>query len=398
MSILIPDAENGPFSGSHTNGNRYTQFVDSLASDSTVHQTSVGLPLKQIVEPRLVKTSWVAGKLQRKLGKPVSELRFQQTNLPAQVGDCVLTRISKVGNHKRIFTEDNQYFRVFNQDYLIGILGARYATDAYHATRIDTTQLHILTNGGLLGTVCDSHTSMSAPTRLELFGYLVDDSGNRINYKDAFYRPTNLIPGLFPVFTVGTGMNSGKTTSTARLAQALSSRGSRVAVLKLTGSASHRDIHEYNGTGAVFTADFSDYGFPSTYLTGIAELEGLYGQMMNDAAAASPDIVLIEIADGVYQRETEMLLNSPLIKSTSSGLILTALCAASGLAIDQTVRNMGWKPLFVTGLITNAPLFVQEFEQRSQTPVVNTDKGIQDACRVILERVSVHQLGKVQVA
>lgn len=398
MSILIPDAENGAFHGSPNTGGRFSHFVETIAVDAVAPQSSVGMPLKQIVEPRLVKTSWVAGKLQRKLGKPTAELRFQQTNLPPQVGDCVLTKITKVGNHKRIFTEDNQYCRVFAKDYLIGVLGTRYATDAYHATRIDTQQLHILTNGGLLGTVCDSHSSMSTPTRLELFGYLVDDFGNRINYKDAFFRPSNLTSGLFPVFTVGTGMNSGKTTSTARLAQALASSGARVAVLKLTGSASHRDIHEYNGTGAVFTADFSDYGFPSTYLTGIAELEGLYGQMMNDAAATNPDVVLIEIADGVYQRETEVLLNSPLIKSTSSGLILTALCAASGVAIDQAVRNMGWDPLFVTGLITNSPLFVQEFNQRSQTPVYNTDKGIQDACRTILERVNLHRHGKVQVA
>jgi hypothetical protein len=398
MSILIPDAENGPFSGSHANGNRFAQFVDALPCETPLQHVSTGMALKQIVDPRWVKTSWIAGKLQRNMGCAIADLRFQQTNLPPQIGDCVLVKINKVGNHKRIFTHDNQYSRVYNQDYLLGVLGTRYATDAYHATRIDTTQLHILTNGGLLGTVCDSHSSMSSPTRLELFGYLVDDFGQRVNYKDSFFRPTCLKNGLLPFFTVGTGMNSGKTTSTARLAQALSNAGSRVAVLKLTGSASHRDIHEYNGTGAVFTADFSDYGFPSTYLTSLTELEGLYGQMIQDAALASPEVVLIEIADGVYQRETEMLLNSPLIKTSSSGLILTALCAASGLAIEQAVRAMGWNPLFVTGLITNSPLFVQEFSARSQTPVCTTDKGIQDACRLLMERVSSNRLEKAQVA
>jgi hypothetical protein len=396
MSILIPDAENSPFSSS--NGNRFSQFVDTLQSDSQVRESSIGLPLRQIAESRLVKTSWVAGKLQRKLGKPVSELRFQQTNLPPQVGDCVLTRITKVGNHKRLFTDDNQYARIYNQHYLIGVLGTRYATDAYHAKGIDLSQLHVLTNGGLLGTVCDSHSSMSSPTRLELFGYLVDDFGNRINFKDTFYRPTHSIPDINPIFTVGTGMNSGKTTSTARLAHALANQGTRVAVLKLTGSASHRDIHEYNATGAVFTADFSDYGFPSTYLCSLSELEGLYGQMMQDAAAASPDLVLIEIADGVYQRETEMLLNSPVIKSSSSGMILTALCAASAVAIEQAVRGMAWDPIAVTGLITNSPLFVQEFSARSKTPVISTDKGIQESCRLILERVHSQRLGRVQVA
>lgn len=397
MSILIPDAENSPFSGS-TNGNRFSQFVDKRHTDSLVHEPSTGMTLRQIAESRLVKSSWIAGKLQRKLGKPLAQLRFQQTNLPPQVGDCVLTRITKVGNHKRLFTDDNQYARIYNQHYLVGVLGTRYATDAFHAKGIDLNQLHVLTNGGLLGTVCDMHNSMSSPTRLELFGYLVDDFGNRINYKDTFFRPTSVLPELYPIFTVGTGMNSGKTTSTARLAHALANMGSRVAVLKLTGSASHRDIHEYNATGAVFTADFSDYGFPSTYLTSLSELEGLYGQMMNDAAAAAPDVVLIEIADGVYQRETEMLLNSPLIKSSSSGLILTALCAASAMSIEQSVRSMGWDPIAVTGLITNSPLFVQEFAARSKTPVCSTDKGIHESCLMILDRVQTHRHQKVQTA
>jgi len=342
-----------------------------------------------------VKRSWVVGKLPKGLTQPESVDRLEISNVAPRVGDCVLVNVTKVANHTRLFDEANQYSRIYKNDLIVGVLGSRYATDAYHATQIDLSKLHMLTNGGLLGTVCDGHRSMKNPTSVEFKGYLTDESGNRVNLKEAMFRTTNVFPrDVHPVFVVGTGMNSGKTTSTARLGQALADAGHKVAILKLTGSASHRDIHEFQAIGAVFAADFSDYGFPSTYLAPINELESLYCRMMVDANAESPDVVLIEVADGVYQRETEALLKSPLVKSTNSGVVLTAACAASGLAIDHAVQQLGWNPIAITGLITNAPLFVREFAARSATPVCNTNDGIQEACRLIMTRVRDRKLAE----
>lgn len=345
-----------------------------------------------------VKRSWVVGKLPLSLTQSQLTERLVVSNVAPRAGDCVLVRVSKLGNHSRLFNDENQYSRIYKNDLIVGVLGARYATDAYHATRIDVSNLHMLTNGGLLGTVCDSHRSMKSPTRVELKGYLTDASGARVNLKDTLFRPTSEFPrGVHPIFVVGTGMNSGKTTSTARLGHALADAGHKVAILKLTGSASHRDIHEFKATGAVFAADFSDYGFPSTYLAPIGELEKLYCRMMTDAALARPDVVLIEVADGVYQRETEALLKSPLVQSTNSGVILTAACAASALAIDQAVQQLDWDPIAVTGLITNAPLFAQEFAIRSETPVCDTGEGIQDICQRIMARVRARKLVETAV-
>ncbi len=400
MSIVMPTVESdNAVNGTVVNGNHVNNRINGVAGLVHAGLAPVEIVRDWIAVPPGFKNSWATGKLTRKLGKATSELRFQSSSVLPEVGDCVLVKITKVANHSRMFTDDNQYSRVYQNDHIIGVLGTRYATDAYHATKIDVANLHMLTNGGLLGTVCDSHNSMKNPTKVELVGYLCDDGGVRINFKEVLFRRAQQFPAdIHPVFTVGTGMNSGKTTSTARLGQALASQGLRVAILKLTGSASHRDIHEFNATGAAFAADFSDYGFPSTYLTTLAELEGLYGRMLNDAAAVSPDVVLIEIADGVYQRETEALLNSSVIRSSTSGVVLTAACAASAIAIDQSVKRMGWDPIAVTGLITNAPLFVQEFSDRSETPVCDTGKGILETCRLIMSRVRSRKLAAVSTS
>lgn len=408
MSIVSPSVNGNSINGSTFNGSAHKN--GSLHSASTngngngTYELQPNNRVREVVasQPTAIpvtnslKNSWVMSKLPNVLASIKNVIQVEQSNLAPRVGDCVLVRVSKVGNHSRLFTQDNQYSRIYTNDLMTGVLGARYATDAYHATKIDLGNLHMLTNGGLLGTVCDAHTSMKNPTKLELVGFIVDESGSRVNYKDELFRPAaSFSNDINPVFTVGTGMNSGKTTSTARLGQALVAAGHKVAILKLTGSASHRDIHEFNATGAAFTADFSDYGFPSTYLASLEDLEGLYCRMLTDVAAVCPDVVLIEIADGVYQRETEALLNSKLIKSTTAGVVLTAACAASGIAIDSVVKQMGWDPIAVTGLITNAPLFVQEFAARSETPVCDTGKGIQETCRLIMSRVRTRKLAAV---
>jgi hypothetical protein len=90
------------------------------------------------------------------------------------------------------------------------------------------------------------------------------------------------------------------------LAKALLRLGLRVAACKVTGSISHRDLNELRATGVHDVRDFSDYGFPSTYLCENAELIDLFEAILTDAAIASPDIVVMEIADGLLQRETQM--------------------------------------------------------------------------------------------
>lgn len=295
-------------------------------------------------------------------------------NYSPKVGDVIGASVIKVANHTRVYSFENKYLRLFKGDVIYGVLGYRYASDAFHADTIDMKNLHLLTNAGLIGTVKDKNSNISEATRLQFEGVLIKENGNEVlNLKTTLFHPENSGLNYPPViFVVGSGMNTGKTTTMATIGRALFESGVRVALLKVTGSVAQRDIFEFESTGVNYTADFSDYGFPSTYLSNPDELEALFTKMLMDADSSHPDIVLAEIADGILQRETQILLRSKLAMESSIGVILTAPCACSALTLTEKTRQIGYLPIAVTGIITNSPLFMKEFSQYDATPVIDT--------------------------
>ncbi len=307
----------------------------------------------------------------------------------ARPGNAVVVRVDKVGSHKRIYSAGESFTALYPGHTLVGVLGRRYATDKFHAPEIDLTELHLLTNAGLIGTVHARHASMKTPTFVKLLGHVVDkQNGGCLNLKHRLFQPLQTPPVDIPlVLTVGTGMSTGKTTTTARVGEALIGRGLRVALLKVTGSVSHRDLRQYEQTGAPFVRDFSDYGFPSTYLCPEEELLALFVRMVHDAAETRPDAIVAEIADGVFQREVQLLLRSKLVHGATSGIILTATCAPSALALVTEIAALGYSPIAVSGLITNSPLFVEEFQERSTLPVLQSTDGCVDLAAAVIARL-----------
>lgn len=309
-------------------------------------------------------------------------------NYSPNVGDVIGASVLKVNNHTRVYSFENKYLRLFKGDVIYGVLGYRYASDAFHADTIDMRNLHLLTNAGLIGTVKEKHSNISEATKLKFEGVIINNGNEVLNLKTALFHPGNSNFNYPPViFVVGSGMNSGKTTTTAGIGRALFESGMRVALLKVTGSVSQRDIFEFESTSVNYTADFSDYGFPSTYLGNPDELEALFTKMLLDANSSHPDIVLAEIADGILQRETQILLKSKLAMKSCIGVILTAPCACSALALTEKTKQIGHSPIAVTGIITNSPLFMKEFSQYDTTPIIDTKSEVAKFVEKIKEKM-----------
>ncbi len=152
------------------------------------------------------------------------------------------------------------------------------------------------------------------------------------------------------------------------MVRGLVEKGVRVAACKLTGSVSHRDLFEMKSTSAAMATDFSEYGFPSTYKCEMPELLNLFHTMMADCEQVEPAIVVVEIADGVLQRETQMLLKNREVRQRLSGVLLTAPCALSAMQGVEEVRRTGNAPIAVSGIISNSPLFIREYEERCDVP------------------------------
>jgi len=307
--------------------------------------------------------------------------------LPPRPGDCVLVQIDALGYHDRIMTAAHERQRLYEGDCLVAVCGNRYATDAYEGEVDGLTDLHILTGAGMVGTVRSKYRRTKNPTDLTYLGYVCTEAGARINLRSTQRPPSAIERSLNNVvLLVGTSMNSGKTTTAAKLSKALLRRGLRVAACKVTGSVSHRDLHELQATGVHDVRDFSDYGYPSTYLCEEQELLGVFEAMLSDAARAEPDVVVMEVADGVLQRETQMLLTSEVVRPRVRGVVLAAGCAPSALFGAGQVHAYGHNVAAVSGCITNSPLFMREFAQHSDIPIGSSaDRGDQLA-QLVMDR------------
>lgn len=333
---------------------------------------------------RGLRWSWACRQLLQFDGDHVSS----DQRVPPRAGDVVVVEVAKVGNHTRMTLSDHRRARLYAGDHLVGVLGNRYATDAFEGQIHSLEELHVLTGAGMIGTVQSRHRDVASPTSLRFLGYLTREDGERINLKEEQFHPQRLEEVNRDVLlVVGTGMNSGKTTTVVRLVKGLVEDGVRVSACKLTGSVSERDRMEMLATDAHDVRDFSDYGFPSTYLTEEQELVDLYETMVHDSSVADPDIIVMEIADGILQRETSMLLSSPEIARRVRGVVLAAGCATSALFGIHEVNRLGHKVTAVSGKITSSPLFVRELANSSDVPIGCSAKQGQGLARIVTQKL-----------
>ncbi|WP_265502480.1 P-loop NTPase family protein [Paracoccus beibuensis] len=152
-------------------------------------------------------------------------------------------------------------------------------------------------------------------------------------------------------------MNSGKTLATAQLTLSLRRAGYRVAALKGTGTGAFGDYNEYADAGAHWVADFTDARMLTTYREPLARVKDGIKRLLSHAAVQGCQIAVMEIADGLFQRETGQLVADPWLRQRMSGLVVAcgdAVAAAGGVA--QLARH-GLRPDALTGMPGRSRLF-----------------------------------------
>ena len=99
----------------------------------------------------------------------------------------------------------------------------------------------------------------------------------------------------------------------------------------------------------------------------------LFQAMLSEVSSDDPDVVIMELADGLLQRETAMLLAEPEIKQSARGLILSADSALAALWGTERLRKLGYEVLAVSGKFTSSPLMMREYyENDSNIPVLSS--------------------------
>ena len=288
----------------------------------------------------------------------------------ARSGDLVLCEITQLGQHRRLQLDAKRYKTSYVGDLFVACVGDRYAPDQFQGrAEISDQGCHLLAGGGVVGTVEDAHERMAAPTAVRPLGLLVDGDGHIINIS-RYRLPACTIPADVTVLGVfGASMNAGKTTAAVSLAYGLSRAGYTVAGAKVTGTGSFGDFLAYEDTG-VATYDFTDAGLASTYRMPLGRIEQAFDTVVGQAAADGAQIVVVEIADGVFQAETAAILKASTIKDRLDGLLFAAPDALSAVGGIAVLQRYGLRPFAVSGMVTRSPLAVREAMAETGVPHV----------------------------
>jgi hypothetical protein len=284
-------------------------------------------------------------------------------------GDLVVARVVSLGQHGALEDQHGRRVRLYAGDLLVGAYGNRYATDFYEGYVPTGPHTHLLTAGGVIGTVASSHVRRKLPTELEVVGGLADDAGTPLNLGDVVAPdPPAASSPPTTVVVVGSSMNAGKTTAVAGVIRGWARAGLTVGAGKVTGSGSGKDRWVYEDAGAHAIADFLDFGMPSTFGYPTEHLAATAGRIRDQLAAESATHVVLEIADGLLQPQTHDLLG--MLPDLANSVLLAVGDALGAVAGQQVLMDAGVQPAALSGLLSASPLAAREAEQATGLPVL----------------------------
>jgi hypothetical protein len=292
----------------------------------------------------------------------------------ARPGDLILAQVESLGQHHRVQLSNGRPSLIYPGDMVVLACGARYAPDQFEGlAEIAPDGADLLAGGGCIGRMVARNERIKAATRLLPVGRLIDAAGRPVNL-DRFGLPAVASAKDIPViFVLGTAMNSGKTLATAQLSLGLRRAGYKVAAMKGTGTGAFGDVNEYSDTGAHWVADFTDVGMVTTYREPLERVKAGIELLLCHASAQGCEIAVMEIADGLFQRETGALVADPWFRDRLSGLVFAcgdAVSAAGGVA--ELARH-GLRPDALTGILSCSPMAVAEAETATGVPVLRKD-------------------------
>lgn len=305
------------------------------------------------------------------------------------VGDVAICRLLTLGQHKRLDDRRGGQTSLFPGDVIACVFGNRYATDQYEGyvpPRSDT--YHLLSIGGVCGAVGTKNERMPDPTVIEFLGYATDKPGRILNLRRYRLKPVE-VPADAPrptvIVSVGASMNSGKTTTCAMAIRGLASAGHRVVAAKLTGTAAVKDLRFMSDAGAEKVLDFTDYGCPSTYRVSMDKLMRLFRTLHSHVLAERPEFIVYEIADGIFQRETALLLGNAEFRKAVDHVLFAAVDALSAESGKRALESRGYRVLAFSGVVSASSLGRKEVVAATGMPCLSSSELSGGGITMLLE-------------
>lgn len=307
-------------------------------------------------------------------------------SIKPQAGDVVIARVTEIGKHARLESPVSRRQLLFPGQEIMVAYGNRYAPDQFLAYVPESLEpCSLIAGGGIAGAVKEMHASIDAATAIEPIGLLADEQGvvnlsrfAPLSVDAPSVAVVNAVGSARPrvIAVLGTSMNSGKSTTLGCLVNGLTNAGLNVAAGKATGTGAGNDPNLFHDGGATRVVDFTDFGYPTTFLLDYETVRGLLSSMIQELSAAvdgtAPDVVVIEIADGVYQGETSRLLADPIYASLVDATIFAAADALGAVAGLDVLQRAKVNVAAVSGLVTASPLASAEAQSVLPVQLINT--------------------------
>lgn len=296
----------------------------------------------------------------------------------AEAGDILYAEVMEIGQHSGLQLKTGRRADLYAGDRIALCLGARYAPDYFQSeAMVDGEFAHLVAAGGIAGIVVKSHGGRNRPTLLKVLGRMATAEGKPINVRD--YALGSVEPGPRPpvIAVFGTSMNAGKTTAAASLIHGLSKAGYRVGACKATGTGACGDNNKFRDAGAHALLDFTDLGFATTFGVEAKRVTQIASDLIGHLTHRGATAIVMEIADGVLQRETAALMNDPAFIRMIDATIFAAPDALGVINGVSILHNAGHSVLGVSGVVTRSPMACEEVMQFINTPVI-TNQALAD--------------------
>lgn len=298
-----------------------------------------------------------------------------ERNVKPRAGDLVLARVDRLGHHTKLELYDGRRAQLFIGDEIIVCYGSRYATDQFEARLpADLEPCDLAAAGGIASKVDLCHDRARRPTQISPLGVLTAPDGRYLNLTDFALPVADTCDRLPVLAVVGTSMNAGKTTVAAHLIKGLERAGYTVGAAKVTGTGAGGDRWSMMDAGARIVLDFTDLGYVSTYLLSPRTVEAIFTTIVAHLAAGGADVAVVEIADGLFQKETAALLGSHRFQSQIEAMVLAGSDPVGAVAGGRWLTAQSLPLVAISGLVTQSPLGMREVRGAIAVPLLETNR------------------------
>ena len=141
---------------------------------------------------------------------------------------------------------------------------------------------------------------------------------------------------------LGTSSEVGKTTAGSVIVRTLRMQGhSTVVALKATGTPSIGEIALYRDFGATQAFDSIDFGLPSTYPVGRADIREVMFDALDFCLSQPADAVVVECAGDPVSANGPALLDCLKARRSDFKIVLAAADALGAMGAKQALAEIG---------------------------------------------------------